>query len=79
MQKKNNIMDYKVGDEIEVLMPHYYIQWEEKYPLKDVSSWIYGIIIEVGENSIIYSLPDIGVDRMMAFKSDLNCIRPYKP
>ena len=66
-------MDYKVGDEIEVLMPHYYIQWEEKYPLKD------GIIIEVDENSIIYSLPDIGVDRMMAFKSDLNCIRPYKP
>ena len=47
MQKKNNIMDYKVGDEIEVLMPHYYIQWEEKYPLKDVSSWIYGIVIEV--------------------------------
>lgn len=67
---------YRAGDKIEVLMPHWYLQWEEKYPLKDGASWIPGTVLEVSEGSMVYELPDIHIDRMMAFKQHLNEIRP---
>jgi hypothetical protein len=66
---------YQVGDKIEVLMPHWYLQWEEKYPLKEGASWIPGTVLEVSEGAMVYELPDVHVDRMMAFEQHLNEIR----
>lgn len=66
---------YRVGDKIEVLMPHWYLQWEEKYPLKEGASWIPGTVLEVSEGAMVYELPDIHIDRMMTFKQNLNEIR----
>ena len=66
---------FKVGDKIEVLMPHWYLQWEDKYPIRDGASWIPGTVLEVSEGAMVYELPDVHIDRMMVFDSQLEQIR----
>lgn len=74
-QAVNEWQGYQAGDKIEVLMPHWYLQWEEKYPLKEGASWIPGTVLEVSEGAMVYELPEIHIDRMMAFEQHLNEIR----
>lgn len=77
-QAVNEWQGYQEGDKIEVLMPHWYLQWEEKYPLKEGASWIPGTVLEVSEGAMVYELPEIHIDRMMAFEQNLNEIRHRK-